>query len=277
MFITTINRDVFNGGAANDIFDCDIGGGVDLLRGGAGQDRFFVGGNAQRGRIDGGIGTDSIIMRGHNNHTFADGLIIAGIENLFLSEPNFFGKASQLNGFTRIIPETDSMEFGIFLQGQGGVLDLSTSYMSTKRLQVDASGAESRVVLTCSDRADDVFGSEFGDVIVGGRGKDLLDGGDGNDVFRYTAVNHSLRGASADIIGNFDDGNDKIDLSALRGPVMVYRHSAAFTNTGQVRIQDVAGPDVVVQVNLTGNLTPEMEIRLSFEDLADLSRGDFIL
>jgi len=276
IFNLTMNADIHAGGAANDIFR-GPGGGIDRLNGGAGADRFFLQPN-QQGRIDGGIGIDSIIMRGDLNGTFMRNLTFVNVEQLFAGEPRLFATASQLSSFTRIVPETDEDQFIIFLGGPGGALDLSQRYTSTTALRVDAFGTESAVTLIGSARGDSLGGSNFNDVIVGGLGKDGLEGNGGNDVFRYAAVNQSPRGAGADVIFNFDNfDDDRINLSALQGPALVYRHSAPFTKTGQVRIQDVAGPDVVVQVNLTGTLTPEMEIRLAFVDLPEMSKGDFIL
>ena len=48
---------------------------------------------------------------------------------------------------------------------------------------------------------------------IGGLGKDRLSGDGGNDVFEFFA-DHSLD-AAPDIIGDFTQGEDKIDLSKI--------------------------------------------------------------
>ncbi|HTV68859.1 MAG TPA: hypothetical protein VMF90_10010 [Rhizobiaceae bacterium] len=117
------------------------------------------------------------------------------------------------------------------------------------------------------------------DVLIGWLGKDLMTGGTGNDIFKFTAKTHSVVGANADRILDFDDGGagDKIDISALFGATMVYRHNLAFTAAGQVRINDVAGVDVIVEVNTGGTLAPDFSIRLVNTTLASMNAGDFVL
>jgi hypothetical protein len=44
-----------------------------------------------------------------------------------------------------------------------------------------------------------------------------------------------------------------------------------------VRIKDIPGPDVMVQVNLGGSLAPDMEIRLKGTKLASMTASDFDL
>ena len=52
-------------------------------------------------------------------------------------------------------------------------------------------------------------------------------------------------------------------MSALFGPAMTYRHNGAFTAAGQVRINDIAGADVLVEVNTGGTLAADFAIRLA--------------
>ena len=101
-------------------------------------------------------------------------------------------------------------------------------------------------------------------------------GGLNNDIFRFGTASHSPV-ATPDVITDFDDfGNDRIDLSALPG-VLTYHHSGAFTGAGQVRINDIAGPDVIVQVNIGGSLAADFAIRLAGTTLGSMTGGDFIL
>ncbi len=105
-----------------------------------------------------------------------------------------------------------------------------------------------------------------------------MTGGTLNDLFVFERASDSVTGANADIITDFDDsGNDTIDLSAVFDPTLVSRHNLAFTAAGQVRINDIAGVDLLVEVNLSGTAAPEMQIRLTNTLLASMTATDFIL
>lgn len=126
---------------------------------------------------------------------------------------------------------------------------------------------------------DILSGGAGDDLLIGWDGKDTMTGGAGADTFRFSAAVQSRIGY-ADIITDFDDGNtnDRIDLSALIGLTKLrYIHDASFTGNGQIRIHDIAGPDVMVEVNIGGTLAPDMHIRLVGTKLASMSADDFIL
>ncbi len=89
---------------------------------------------------------------------------------------------------------------------------------------------------------------------------------------------HSDPGVAADRILDFDDaGNDRINLSAVYSGKLAYVQNAAFTKVGQVRINDVPGTGVVVEVNLDADRLAEMQIRREGTTLAGVGRDDFIL
>src|SRR5206468_7856004 len=114
--------------------------------------------------------------------------------------------------------------------------------------------------------------------VVGGAGRDTLSGGPDNDVFRFVAVSQSPRGAGADTIADFDDfGNDRIDLHSVYPRTLTYIHNHHFTHAGQVRINDVPGSDVIVEVNTGGSLAADMQIRLAHTTLGSMSASDFFL
>jgi len=58
---------------------------------------------------------------------------------------------------------------------------------------------------------------------------------------------------------------------------MTYRGTLAFTGAGQVRINDIPGPDLLVEVNLGGSLAADMHIRLTNTDVAAMAASDFCL
>jgi Ca2+-binding RTX toxin-like protein len=224
-FTLTPASQTINGTAAADTFS-GVGGGLDILRGLAGNDTFNIK-FGQRGLIDGGLGIDRILMVGHNQSTFDPGLRIVGVENLFVFDFNAYGMASQFNSFTHINPITSGTEFNINLINRGGVLDLTTKYVSPKHLVVDAELATSAVVVTGSARGDEISGSDFNDrlfggggadtvrgqagndIVAGGLGRDFLEGGDGRDAYLFNVAPTS---ANFDHIMDFRPPDDTIRL-----------------------------------------------------------------
>jgi Ca2+-binding RTX toxin-like protein len=140
------------------------------------------------------------------------------------------------------------------------------------------SGGNSGDRLLGGTENDLLFGNGGNDTLVGNSGKDTMTGGAGNDRFWIAVAADSPVGAAADVITDFDDfGDDQIDVSGLFGPAMTYRHNLAFTAAGQVRINDIAGPDLLVEVNTGGTLAADAQIRLTNTILASMSASDFIL
>ena len=58
---------------------------------------------------------------------------------------------------------------------------------------------------------------------------------------------------------------------------MKYIHDAEFTKSGQIRIEDMRGADVIVEVNTGGSLAPDVTIRPKGTVLASMNSSDFIL
>ncbi|UVC07293.1 hypothetical protein IHQ71_19025 [Rhizobium sp. TH2] len=168
------------------------------------------------------------------------------------------------------------------LIGQGGddrlIGGLGADHLSGGAGNDRLIGGPDNDVLFGQDGKDFLFGARGADQLNGGRGRDIMAGKENNDTFIFDARADSSVG-NPDIITDFDDsgGNDKIDLSAVFGGVLVYRHNGAFTGTGQVRINDIAGPDVLVEVNTRGSRAADFAIRLEDTTLASMSAGDFIL
>jgi subtilisin-like proprotein convertase family protein len=104
----------------------------------------------------------------------------------------------------------------------GAGIDTAVYARSTARVQVDLQSGRG----SGGDAQDDVLrgienlvGSRFGDKLVGNGGSNRLDGGGGNDVLvgGYGSDTFAFSGKSfgRDSILDFEDGVDRIDLSAL--------------------------------------------------------------
>lgn len=153
--------------------------------------------------------------------------------------------------------------------GTGGVASFQTVLGSAG---VDA--------ITGNNAANTINARAGNDTLTGGLGKDTLTGGLNNDTFIFAAKTHSAAThLAADIITDFDDnnGNDTINLAGIYSAKLAYIHAAAFTKIGQVRINDIAGADVIVEVNTGGTLASDFSIRLSATTLASMTASDFVL
>jgi serralysin len=116
------------------------------------------------------------------------------------------------------------------------------------------------------DGNDVLSGGIGNDLLAGGLGRDVHTGGAGNDVFRFSALAESPVG-NPDIITDFDDASDdRIDVSTVFGAAL-----------GQLRVNDIAGADLVVEVNTGGSLAADFAVRLAGTTLAGMSASDFFL
>ncbi|MEY8828226.1 M10 family metallopeptidase C-terminal domain-containing protein [Sedimentitalea sp. XS_ASV28] len=114
------------------------------------------------------------------------------------------------------------------------------------------------------------------DLISGGRGSDLLFGGAGSDVFQFRSADASERGALADRIKDFQQGEDRIDLSSVADEID-FIGSGAFSGAGNAELRFVAAGNGTarVLVDVDGDGTIDMRINLS--NTPDLLETDFIL
>jgi len=110
---------------------------------------------------------------------------------------------------------------------------------------------------------DSLNGGAGADTLVGGAGKDLLTGAAGNDIFKFNALSELGFGvANRDVITDFAQGQDKIDLSTID------------TNLGIVKIAYSNG---IVSISTDANLTENYEIQLTGSIPLALTGSDFIL
>ncbi|WP_170760418.1 M10 family metallopeptidase [Ruegeria lacuscaerulensis] len=145
-------------------------------------------------------------------------------------------------------------------------------------------------VLNGDGGIDFLNGDNGADTLIGGLGRDTMTGGQGLDTFVFNAINESgATAADADVIKDFQQGVDKIDLSAIDAST-VLASDDAFIFNGTVRAgtsdegevfyvkKDGIGTDndrTLVLVDTDGDKYPEMIIYLN--GLYDLTEDDFIL
>jgi len=221
-------------------------GGNDFLFGGFGNDF-----------LNGGIGTDTMRGEAGNDTYFVDNagdtvieLAAAGLDRIISSV------STSLNFGGRIDVENLTL-VGAAVTGIGNAL-----------------GNE----IVGNGLNNNLLGLGGDDILTGSAGRDVMTGGAGNDIFDYNRASDSPANVLRDIITDFDDvGNDRIDLSDVFGGVLAFVGAGPFTAPGQVRVNDVLGPDVLVEVNLVGFGGAEMQIQLVNTVAATVTIGDFIL
>ncbi len=108
---------------------------------------------------------------------------------------------------------------------------------------------------------DDISGSKGVDTINGGRGNDTMEGGSGVDTFVIT------RSADHDIIKNFVDGEDLIDISAFG------IRSSDFGTTILAAASNAGGGDTLIDLSQVGGNGTLLIEGLAF---TDLNSADFI-
>jgi Ca2+-binding RTX toxin-like protein len=128
---------------------------------------------------------------------------------------------------------------------------------------------------------DTLDGGSGDDRLTGGKGADVLTGGTGADHFIFlTAKDSPTSAGGRDVITDFKViEHDIIDLTALDAiaggadDAFVFHGSAKFTALGQVRVY-VSGADTFVDLNLTGDLAPDMRIVLTGHVALDATSFD---
>jgi serralysin len=142
------------------------------------------------------------------------------------------------------------------------------------------------------DSNDQIRGGALGDVIDGGNGDDkilgftgadTITGGAGADQFRYLFAADSGVGGLADHITDFVAGTDKFNFSLLDADLiapgrqaLTFIDTQAFSATGTAQLRyGVSGADLLIQVDLDGNGTADMEIVLDNAAAQTLTSSDF--
>lgn len=103
---------------------------------------------------------------------------------------------------------------------------------------------------------DSINGGAGNDTLIGGFGQDNLTGGAGNDIIRITSMLDSLVG-KADVITDFMQGQDRIDVSALgftaidNTAMPVSGHLGEYISAGQTHLTDGHDFDLIINAALT--------------------------
>lgn len=297
-FSSSLGVDVMNGLGGSDTFYLYNPAGA--ANGGADNDTFLFYSGSQASNIAGGTGIDQLyavvdtVLTGSITEMESIGLQSANLTMSGSTFANGFAANSNISGTGTIIVNMDA---GTSFLGQSLVMNTTTvSFNIVGSTGVDIIKATLNAVnvINGGDSTDQIRGGALADTINGGQGDDkifgftgadILTGGDGADQFRYLFAGDSGVGAAADHITDFLAGTDRFNFSALDAdPVapgrqaLSFINTAAFSATGTAQVRyGVSGADLLLQVDLDGNGTADMEIILDTAAAQTLTSGDFIL
>lgn len=119
---------------------------------------------------------------------------------------------------------------------------------------------------------DTLAGNGGNDLLIGGSGSDTLTGGAGADRFIYLANGDSGVGIGRDVITDFAQGSDLIDLSALNASKFIGNESFS-GQAGQVRYASFDGT-TIVELDSNGDRLADFQIEL--DGAVPLGFGDFL-
>jgi len=115
---------------------------------------------------------------------------------------------------------------------------------------------------------DTLNGEGGNDILNGGAGTDTLTGELGTDTFVFTTPADAGLNATRDVITDFDDAGDVIDVNAIDANTAVagnqpftFIGTAAFTAPGQLRYFQDTG-NTIIEGNVTGTTGAEFQIAL---------------
>ena len=210
------------------------GAGEDTLHGQQGNDVLF--GGTERDSLYGGIDNDELrgeagddtIFGGEGRDTFlggeGDDLLYDEFEGTTPSFQADGGNGVDLFGIqvpwrpaVSFVSLSDAFAAGAVLAGVESIAvfgnDNGNHIVGSDRAEYLSGGAIADR-LAGGGGADTLLGDGGDDELIGGAGADSLNGGEGADRFTYLSLADSTD-AAMDVIGSFQSGADRIDLSAL--------------------------------------------------------------
>ena len=255
--------------------------GKDELRGEGGADTLY--GGTSIDTLDGGTGADRMEGGLNNDIYYVDNgldLVIeaadGGYDTLFTSTAIALPDNVEKLVFNGLADGTvlAGNDLANFLVGNytDDIIDVGAGSDSA------AGGSGDDTIL--GGAGGDTLLGEFGiDSIVGGLGRDILFGGAGADLFVFVGVTDST-GTNRDLIKDFEDGLDRIDLRQIDAnatpgdQAFAFIGSGPFTAAGQVRVITTA-TTTRIEVSTDGDTDPEMLILLN--GIHSLTEASFLL
>lgn len=255
-------NDVFTGGTYNDTLDGR--GGNDRLDGGAGSNDLDI--------IRGGDGDDVVISRSETAMGFFSGG--DGVDQLIIDR-SAGGIAISLDlmtntnsglGFT-VANDFETLSF------KGG---FNADNVAGGNLADLLDGGAGDDILSGRAGRDVISGGAGADIITGGTSADTLTGGADADTFVFGGKGTSGIGSRADVITDFEHGEDHIDLTALSG-IMFIGTAAPGVFDSEVGYRQTATKTILtVTVDTNGDRIIEFSYEITLSGQHTLGMADFI-
>lgn len=145
----------------------------------------------------------------------------------------------------------------------------------------NARGGSGNDTLTGNDAAnrleggagnDTLTGNGGDDTLIGGAGRDVMTGGAGADLFVFLADSDSAAGLDRDVVTDFTQGADRIDVSAVNASTFI--GTSLFSGqAGQLRYASFEGT-TIVELDADGDRLADWQLELT--GAVPLGFGDFL-
>lgn len=137
-------------------------------------------------------------------------------------------------------------------------------------------GGEDNDVLRGNGGADELNGGDGDDILIGGGGRDRLRGGEDADVFRFNTAAQTPNSNKADIILDFVQGEDLVDLTRMSTDTLDFIGGASFSGAGAGEVRFTTNANkTLVRVDVDGDGTADA--RIVFVGMTSVSESDFLL
>lgn len=231
--------------------------GNDDIRGNGGDDT--ISGGVDNDTINGGDGNDQAVYKGK----------IGDYKITFDADSNTWTvKDTNGNDGNEGIDSITNIETLLFADGEK-----STNTTVTVDEPMKLIGTVASESLPGGTGNDTLSGAGGDDTLTGNRGADILTGGAGNDRFVFTAGDSGVDAGNRDVITDFEQGMDLIDLSSFSE--LKFIDDLDFSGSNQVSYGfDPAVENTMIQLNLDNEIAVDFEILLM--GLFPLSSEDFL-
>lgn len=278
--------DYLSGGYGNDILNG--GSGVNDLVGGAGYDTFVMSARTTTGGFSDDLiydmqDGDKVNVAAWGISDFSQIKAVMGVDEYGAAFNAYFNGEDHFLSFLDTSPAQFEASDFIYSNAAGGTQN-GTAYddmLFGSRGNDVLRGGGGFDTLLGGIGTDTIYGGAGGDDIYGGAGADTLSGGAGDDAFFYQSVADSRFGAGHDVITDFQQGVDWIDLydvDANSGAAGIqgfdWIGTSQFTGAGELRYTTANGVTTIYG-NTDADLTPEFQIQLN--GTFHLQACDFVL
>jgi Ca2+-binding RTX toxin-like protein len=278
--------DYLSGGGGNDVLNG--GSGVNDLRGGAGNDTFVMNARTTASGFTDDLvydmqDGDKVDVSAWGISDFSQIRAVMGVDYYGAAINAYLNGEDHLLSFLDASPSQFEASDFVYSNAAGGTV-LGTSYddvLFGSRGNDVVRGGDGCDTLLGGIGNDTIYGGRGGDDIFGGAGRDVMTGGAGCDAFVYQAAADSAFGAGHDVITDFRQGSDWVDLYDVDANIGAAGYQGfdfigtdQFTGAGELRYVTANGVTTIYG-NTDADATPEFQIELT--GTFHLQACDFVL